>query len=205
MLRFMMRTISLAIWCFSMTAAHAADSILIFGDSLSAGYGIATDVAWPKLLQAQLRAQGYDDEVVNASISGETTAGGRERLEPLLKQHVPRVVILELGGNDGLRGLPLSAMESNLTAMIKQAQAAGAKVLLAGMRLPPNYGPYAKAFHSIYIKVARREETALLPFLLEGIGGHDELMQEDGMHPRAAAQPRIVDNIWPVLKPLLKK
>lgn len=182
----------------------AEPTLLVFGDSLSAGYGIDMRQAWPELLQQRLQAQGYRHRVVNASISGETTAGGRNRLTGELKQHRPAIVILELGANDGLRGLPLLAAEKNLGAMIEESQRAGAKVLLAGIRLPPNYGAYGERLFEMYGKLARRHKTALLPFLLDGVGGESTLMQTDGLHPRADAQPRILENVWPLLAPLLK-
>ncbi len=195
----------MVLFLLATTAVRAADTVLIFGDSLSAGYGIALDAAWPKLLQARLQEQGFNAEVVNASISGETTAGGRGRLAALLTQYRPRVLILELGGNDGLRGLPLRTIEANLKTMIEQARGAGAKVLVTGMKLPPNYGPYANAFSKIYPPLARGDDVVVVPFLLEGVGDNAELMQADGIHPRAEAQPRIVENIWPKLVPLLRK
>jgi acyl-CoA thioesterase-1 len=185
--------------------AAPAPSILIVGDSLSAGYGIELRDAWVTLLQQRLSKQGYPHAVVNASISGDTTSGGRARLPAALKRHRPQIVILELGGNDGLRGLSLRATRANLEAMIKAAQSAGARVLLVGIHLPPNYGPeYAGKFHTIYHDLARTHNTALLPFLLEGVALTPGFMQPDGIHPRAAAQPRLLDNIWPYLEPLLK-
>lgn len=187
------------------TARAQEPAILVFGDSLSAAYGIDVRAGWPALLQERLHAQGYRHRVINASISGETTVGGRNRLGAQLAQHRPVVVILALGANDGLRGLPLHAAERNLAAMITQSQQAGAKVLLAGIQLPPNYGAYGERLFAIYPQLARRHKTALLPFLLEGVGGNDALMQSDGLHPRAEAQPRILDNVWPVLQPLLKE
>jgi len=185
--------------------AAPAPSILIVGDSLSAGYGIELRDGWVSLLQQRLTRQGYPHTVVNASISGDTTAGGRARLPDALKRHRPQIVILELGGNDGLRGLSLRETRANFDAMIKAAQSAGAQVLLVGIHLPPNYGPeYTGKFHATYHDLARVHNTALVPFLLEGVALTPGLMQPDGIHPRAAAQPRLLDNVWPYLEPLLK-
>jgi acyl-CoA thioesterase-1 len=185
--------------------AARAPVILVVGDSLSAGYGIDLRDAWPTLLQQRLRKQGYPHAVVNASISGDTSAGGRARLPDALKRQRPEFVILELGANDGLRGLALRDTRANLETMIKTAHATGARVLLVGIHLPPNYGPaYTKKFHAIYRDLARVHGLALVPFLLEGVALDPALMQRDGLHPRAAAQPRILDNVWPQLLPLLK-
>ncbi|MBS1235721.1 MAG: esterase [Proteobacteria bacterium] len=191
---------------FALDASAArAPSILVVGDSLSAGYGIELRDGWVTLLQQRLTRQGYPHTVVNASISGDTTAGGRARLPDALKRHRPQIVILELGGNDGLRGLSLRETRANLDAMIKAAQTAGAQVLLVGIHLPPNYGPdYTGKFHAIYHDLARIHNTALVPFLLDGVALTPGLMQPDGIHPRAAAQPRLLDNVWPSLEPLLK-
>lgn len=178
--------------------------LLVVGDSLSAGYGIELRAGWVSLLQERLRQQGYLHRVVNASISGDTTAGGRARLSDLLKRERPQVMILELGGNDGLRGLSLVETRANLNAMIQAAKASGARVLLTGIHIPPNYGPdYSKKFHAIYQDLARSQQVTLLPFLLEGVALNPEFMQADGLHPHANAQPRILENVWPHLKPLL--
>jgi acyl-CoA thioesterase-1 len=185
--------------------AAGAPSILVVGDSLSAGYGIELRDGWVTLLQQRLSKQGYPHAVVNASISGDTTAGGRARLPAALKRHRPQIVILELGGNDGLRGLSLRETRANLDAMIKAAQSAGARVLLVGLHLPPNYGPeFTAKFHAIYRDLASTNNAALAPFLLEGVALAPGLMQPDGIHPRAAAQPRLLDNVWPYLEPLLR-
>ncbi len=185
--------------------AAAAPSILVVGDSLSAGYGIEMRDGWVTLLQQRLTKQGYPHAVVNASISGDTTSGGRARLPDALKRHRPQIVILELGGNDGLRGLSLRETRANLEAMIETAKTAGAQVLLVGIHLPPNYGPeFTGKFHAIYHDLARAHNTALVPFLLEGVALTSGLMQPDGIHPRAAAQPRLLDNVWPALEALLK-
>lgn len=180
--------------------------MLVFGDSLSAGYGIAREHSWPALLQARLHAEKFPHQVINASISGETTAGGKSRLPAALKRHRPQVVILALGANDGLRGLPLVHTRDNLLAMTRAAKSAGARVLIAGMRLPPNYGPdYAREFAALFARVAQQEQVALLPFLLEPVALDDTAFQPDRLHPTAAAQPAILDHLWPVLKPLLKR
>ena len=181
-----------------------APRILVFGDSISAAYGIELEAGWVALLQERLRAQGKPHQVVNASVSGETTAGGRARLPALLAGETYALVVLELGGNDGLRGLSLAQTEANLRTMIEVAQAAGAKVLLLGMRLPPNYGPtYTNAFAAIYPTLARESGAALVPFLLDGVATDPALMLPDRIHPRAEAQPRLLDLVWPVLVPLL--
>jgi acyl-CoA thioesterase-1 len=157
------------------------------------------------LLQAKLQSEGYGDEVVNASVSGETTAGGLARLPRALTLHHPAVVILELGGNDGLRALPIEQMRANLTRMIDLAKDAGAKVLLLGMRIPPNYGPqYTEQFSAVYTDLAREKHVALVPFLLNDVALHPDLMQADGVHPVEAAQPLLLATVWPALAPLLK-
>lgn len=185
--------------------AASAPSILVVGDSLSAGYGIEMRNGWVTLLQQRLINQGYPHAVINASISGDTTAGGRARLPAALNRHRPQIVILELGGNDGLRGLSIRETRANLEAMIRAAQSAGAQVLLVGIHLPSNYGPeFTRKFHAIYNELARAHNTALVPFLLEGVALTPGLMQPDGIHPRADAQPRLLDNVWPYLEPLLK-
>lgn len=180
--------------------------ILVVGDSLSAGYGMSADAAWVALLQRRLTAQGYEHRVVNASVTGETTGGARGRLPRALKLHKPAVVILELGGNDGLRGLPLRQVRDNLEAMIAQTHAAGARVVLLGMHMPPNYGSaYAAQFHAMYRELAARHRTPLVDFFLDGVALDENLMQEDGVHPNAAAQPRLLDNVWPALASVLQK
>ncbi len=185
-------------------SAFAARPVLILGDSLSAGYGIRPDQAWPALLAGRLAEKRLDYSVANLSISGETTAGGRSRLAPALAERRPAVVVIALGANDGLRGLPLPQMRANLDAMIAASRAAGARVLLAGMRLPPNYGPYADEFASVFADLARRHKVALLPFLLEPVASRPQLFQADNLHPLAEAQPLILDHVWPALAPLLK-
>lgn len=184
--------------------ALAAKTILVFGDSLSAGYGIRPQEAWPSLLDARLKEKRLDYSVANLSISGETSAGGRSRLPDALKQHKPAVVVIALGANDGLRGLPLKQLRDNLEAMIHAAQGARAQVVLVGMRLPPNYGPYAEQFNQLFAEIARARKTASVKFLLDGIADQPGLFLPDQLHPTAAAQPRLLDNVWPALTPLLK-
>lgn len=181
-------------------------TILVMGDSLSAGYGVSLDATWVSLLQRRLTSQGYGYKVVNASVSGETTGGARGRLPRALELHKPAIVIIELGGNDGLRGLPLAQVRGNFATMIDLARRAGAQVLLVGMRMPPNYGPaYADQFHALYGELGRQYTLPVVDFFLDGIALDDALMQADGIHPTAAAQPRMLDNVWPALQPLLKK
>lgn len=180
--------------------------LLVMGDSLSAGYGIAVDATWVALLQRRLSSQGYDYQVVNASTSGETTGGARSRLPRALSLHSPAVVVLELGGNDGLRGLPVRQIRENFQAMIEQSQAAGARVVLVGMRIPPNYGAvYADRFHALYAQLAKQYDMPLIDFFLDGVAQDPALMQDDDIHPNAAAQPRLLDNLWPALRPVLTK
>ena len=185
-------------------AAAAGKSILVFGDSLSAAYGIAQARGWVALLGERLRRERPDYIVANASVSGETTAGGLSRFPRVLGIQKPKIVVLELGANDGLRGLPVAEMKKNLSAMIVQAQKAGARVLLVGMKLPPNYGPdYTSEFDAAFAELAKRHRTALLPFLLEGIAEKPELFQADRLHPTAEAQPQIAERVWRALAPLL--
>jgi acyl-CoA thioesterase-1 len=180
--------------------------ILVVGDSLSAGYRVPVDGTWVALLQRRLTAQGYGYRVVNASVSGETTGGGRARLPRALQVHKPAVVILELGANDGLRGLPLRQMRDNFQFMIAQSRTAGARVVLVGMRMPPNYGAeYAGQFHALYRELAAEHAAPLVDFFLEGVALDDNLMQPDGLHPTSAAQPRLLDNLWPALQQVIKK
>ncbi|MCZ6560561.1 MAG: arylesterase [Gammaproteobacteria bacterium] len=185
---------------------HAEDStILVVGDSLSAAYGMATEQSWVSLLENRLRVRGYDYRVVNASIAGDTTQSGRYRLQRSLEQFSPAIVIIELGGNDGLRGLPLEVTRSNLVYMIETCQQSGATVVLAGIRIPPNYGPaYAENFHAIYPELAERYGLLLIPFILENVALDPDLMLADGIHPNVAGQEAMLDNIWPVLTPALE-
>ncbi len=182
----------------------AAGTVLVVGDSISAGLGLDTSKGWVSLLRQRLEHEGFKDSVVNASISGDTTANGQARLPALLAANKPSVVIVELGGNDGLQGHPPEQLQQNLAGMIDAAQAAGAKVLLLGMKLPPNYGArYTNAFAQVYGNVATQKKVALVPFFLEGVGGVPELMQADGIHPAVNAQGKLLENVWPQLKPLL--
>ncbi|MBS8241393.1 arylesterase [Marinobacter lipolyticus] len=197
------------LFAFSQVQANqssAQSTLLIVGDSLSAAYGVQTDEAWVALLRARLDSEGLEQwEVVNASISGETTDGGLRRLPRLLKQNNPDVVVIELGGNDGLRGFPPQVIENNLARMIEQVREAGAQPLLVGMQIPPNYGErYTQAFAGIFPKLARQYDTALVEFFLAGIYDQDGMMQDDGIHPTAEAQSQLLANIWPQLESLLK-
>jgi len=189
---------------FSALPAWASQTILVMGDSLSAGYGIRPEQAWPSLLGRRLTEKRLDYTVANLSISGETTAGGRARLASALERHKPATVIIALGANDGLRGLPLAQMRDNLNAMIDASRASGARVLLAGMRLPPNLGPYADEFAATYRAIAQSRKISLLPFLLEPVAQHPNAFQADNLHPTAEMQPLILDHVWPALLPLLK-
>ena len=201
----MLKFISVGIFVLLSFSAQAAGTILVVGDSISAGYGLAQGQSWPSLLEKRLREQRLDYSVVNASISGDTTAGGRSRIGAAIEQARPAVVIIALGGNDGLRGLPVAALRDNLDAMIAGARARKARVVLAGMKLPPKYGPdYKQAFERSYAELAKRHKAALVPFLLEGVAENREFFQPDGIHPVAEAQPIILENVWKVLKPQLK-
>lgn len=180
--------------------------MLVYGDSLSAAYGMPERRGWVALLEERLKREQSDYSVANASISGETTAGGVARIARTLERHKPAIVILELGANDGLRGLPVAAMKKNLAAMIEQSQKAGARVLLIGIRMPPNYGDaYAQAFARAYADLAKTHRTALLPYLFEGFGEKFELFQPDRIHPNEDAQPMVLKNVWGALAPLLRK
>jgi acyl-CoA thioesterase-1 len=191
----------------SVSAKAEAPVILVFGDSISAGYGLArVEQGWVALLQTRLKEQEYGYQVINASVSGETTAGGLARLPRALMLHQPKIVILELGGNDGLRALPIAQMRANLVRMIDLSTAAGAKVLLLGMRMPPNYGPdFTEQFRSCYSDVARDKKLPLVPFLLNDIALSSNLMQADGIHPNELGQPQLLANVWPSLQPLLRR
>jgi acyl-CoA thioesterase I len=201
-----------ALGATSATAAQAdaaqAPRLLVVGDSLSAEYGLARGSGWVALLEKRLAREKLAWQVVNASVSGDTTSGGRSRLPALLKQHQPRVVVIELGGNDALRGLPLKMTEDNLAAMARAAKAAGARVLIAGIAVPPNYGrAYGESLVALFGQVAKAEGAALVPFLLAGVAdvaNADEMFQPDRIHPKAEAHPRMLDNVWAVLRPLLR-
>ncbi len=187
-------------------AAEDKLSLLIYGDILSASHGIEEDQAWVNLLQIRLDEEQLAVEVINGSVSGETTTGGLARLPAMLDSYKPDIMILELGGNDGLRGLPVNLMRANLVEMIELAQAAGAQVILTGIQIPPNYGPrYTLPFFNTYADLAKKKSLPLVPFLIEGIPQQPELMQNDGIHPRAEAQFMILDNVWPILKPQLDR
>lgn len=197
----------LALACLALTWAPAwADSVLVWGDSLSAGYGLQTQQAWPSLLEKRFAETKLPHKVVNASISGETTSGGRSRLPTALQTHKPAVVIIELGANDGLRGLPPKLMAANLQAMIDASRQAGARILLVGMRMPPNYGPeYTASFENTFKDLARSNKVRLVPFMMEGFADKRQFFQQDGIHPIAEAQPIILDTIWRELAPLLRR
>jgi acyl-CoA thioesterase-1 len=185
-------------------AARAAQTILVLGDSISAGYGLAQGEGWVALLQQRIQRDKLDYEVVNASISGETTLGGLNRIDAALKEHQPVVVIVALGGNDGLRGNPLEETRRNLIAIVSACRKAGAKVVIAGMRIPPNYGPvYTRRFEGMFAEVARQQNVSLVPFMLQGFADNRGMFQSDGIHPAAGAQSRILDNIYHRLRPLL--
>lgn len=178
--------------------------LLVLGDSISAGYGLEPQQGWVSLLQQRLAEQGAGLEVINASISGDTTNGGLSRLPRLLQQYKPEILLIELGANDGLRGAPLRLIEANLKRLIEQGQQAGAQVLLLGMRIPPNYGArYSEGFYQVFNEAASATDSAYLPFLLEGVGGVPGMMQADGLHPNQRAQKRLLENSWAALQPLL--
>jgi len=201
MIRFLCAASLLAV-AFTAQAA----TLLVFGDSLSAAYGIGAREGWVSLLEDRLKQEKFNYNVVNASISGETTSGGATRIEDALVRTRPQLVIIALGGNDGLRGLPATQIQANLTRMVETAKRRGAGVLLLGIRMPPNYGPqYTKEFEAVYRAVATRQKVPLVPFMLEGIADRRELMQPDNIHPTATAQPAILDTVWKRLRPLLKK
>ena len=204
----MKRFFVLLILLFAGFPANAdTPAILVFGDSISAGYGLArVEQGWVGMLRAKLKDEGYGYQVVNASVTGETTAGGLARLPRALALHHPRVVILELGGNDGLRALPIDQMRSNLGKMVDLSVVSGAQVLVLGMRIPPNYGPeFTEKFFAVFADVARDKRAPLVPFLLNDIALSPNLMQADGVHPNDLGQPKLLDNVWPRLHPLLRK
>ncbi|MDX1457967.1 MAG: arylesterase [Marinobacter sp.] len=201
-----LRSIIFLVFALCATALQATQStVLVLGDSLSAAHGVQVETAWVSLLRERLSREELSNwQVVNASISGETTDGGLRRLPDLLEQHTPDVVIIELGGNDGLRGFPPSVIESNLSQLITLTQDAGAKPLLVGIQIPPNYGArYTSVFADIYPTLAEHHNVPLVPFFLDGVYDQDGMMQRDGIHPTADAQPRLLDNVWPHLETLL--
>ena len=186
--------------------AAEAPTVLVFGDSLSAGFGIDVDQSWPTLLQSRLHTQGYEHRVVNASISGETTEGGASRIPAAIERFKPSVVILELGGNDGLRGFPPDRMRGNLRTIIETSKQGGAEVVLLGIRIPTNYGPrYTKAFENTYRDLATELEVAWIEFFMDGVAMNDDLMQDDGIHPNADAQAILLDNAWPIIREALEQ
>lgn len=204
-----LRGICLALLAASVLVMPATSlarvSVLVFGDSISAGYGVPPGQGWVDLLADRIGHSDADASVVNASVTGETTQGGITRLGDALTRHRPSVVVLELGGNDGLRGLPLDRTKENLARMIREARDAGARVLLLGMQIPPNYGPtYTRRFRALFEELRQETGVPWVPFLLDGVALDPTLMQEDGIHPTAPAQPRLLDNVWPALEPLLQ-
>ena len=197
---------SLTMLLGARASADSAYTLMVFGDSLSAAYGIEESQGWVELLARKLDDEGYPYQVINGSVSGETTTGGLSRLPAMLDSYQPDLVILELGGNDGLRGLPLKAIRENLVAMVELSREAGAEVMLTGIQIPPNYGPrYTAPFYQQYADIAAELKLPLVPFLIDGIPQQPELMQNDGIHPRAEAQGMILENVWPVLAPLLTR
>ena len=189
-----------------ISSQSKAQTIVVFGDSLSAAYGIKQDEGWVALLQQRLAINKQNYQVVNASISGETTSGGLSRFAAMLKQKKPNIVVIALGGNDGLRGLKVSDIKTNLDKMIVQAKAINAQVLLLGVKIPPNYGlKYSQQFSQNYAELAKKHAINLVPFFLDGVAGNPKLMQADGLHPIAAAQPKILENVWPTLSKMLQK
>jgi acyl-CoA thioesterase-1 len=195
----------LALTVACLPAAHGAgQTIVVVGDSLSSGYGIAAGQSWVAMLEARLQAEGYGYKIVNASIAGDTSAGGLARLPRLLAQHDPAIVVIELGGNDGLRGTPVATLRSNLTKMMELSRESGAEIVLAGMQIPPNYGPaYTKSLAAVYPELAEQFDAKLIEFLLADVALKRELMQPDGIHPNAAGQEVVFANVWEVLGPML--
>lgn len=190
----------------AMAETTSKQTILVFGDSLSAAYGIPKEQGWVNLVAQRLKDNQLPYEVANASVSGETTAGGLSRLPAALKQFKPSIVVIELGANDGLRGLPLNAMKNNLEKLIQASKQTNAQVVLLGMFIPPNYGPkYTNGFKAVFLDLSEKYKTPFIPFFLDGISGHSDLVLEDGLHPNVNAQRKILENVWPTLKPLLKK
>ena len=190
------------------TFGHAAEppTVLVFGDSLSAGYGVDVDQTWVALLQSRLKSQGYEHRVINASISGETTQGGMTRISPALENFSPDLVILELGGNDGLRGFPANVIKDNIRTMIDASRDFGATVVILGIKIPTNYGPrYRQAFENIYTELATELDVLWIEFFMEGVALNEELMQDDGVHPTTEAQPILLDNAWPTIREALTR
>ena len=202
-------SLSVVIFVLLPSAASAAEdsyTLMVWGDSLSAAYGFSEEQGWVTLLEEKLNSENWPYRVINGSVSGETTTGGLERLPAMLARHSPDLVILELGGNDGLRGLPLELMKANLKSMVDLVRADGGEVLLTGIQIPPNYGPrYTEPFFALFREIAEEDSLPLVPFLIDGIPQQPELMQNDGIHPKAGAQFMILENVWPYLEPMLKK
>lgn len=197
--------LSLTVPCVTPAAAAPAPTVLVLGDSLSEGHGVAIESSWVSLLQRRLEAEGYPHRVVNAGIGGDTTSGGLARLPAALERHEPAIVVIALGGNDGLRGLSLQAMRDNLAQMVRISRDAGARALLAGVRLPPNYGPaYRERFRDVFTGLADALDVPLVPRIMAGVAEEPALMLDDGIHPNERGHARIVDNVWPVLRPLLR-
>lgn len=205
-LRYVRSTVFLLLAMFATSVMAGQHTLLVMGDSLSAAHGVPSETAWVQLLRERLQSQGLNHwRVVNASISGETTDGGARRLPNLIEKHAPSLVVIELGGNDGLRGFPPDVIKSNLATMVESAQQADARVVLVGMQIPPNYGQrYTQMFSDIFPSLSDSYNTALVPFFLDTIYDRDKLMQDDGIHPTEEAQPILLENVWPVLSPLLK-
>lgn len=204
MLKFSKLFLIFCLICLSSVAN--AKTLLVLGDSLSAAYGMPVESGWVALLTARLQQKYPDWSVINASISGETTRGGLTRLKSLLEQHTPNLVVIELGANDGLRGLALSDMKSNLQAMIDQSVAINAKIVMFGMKLPPNYGvKFASLFEKVYVDIVQKNTLTFVPFFLDGVAGHPELTQADGLHPVASAEPTILENVWVTLDKSIQK
>ena len=205
LLQWLVVTVIFVISTHAAPAYSASKTLLVLGDSLSAEYGLPRDSGWVYLLQQQLRKEKYDLTLVNASISGETTSGGKSRLPSLLQQHKPAIVLIELGGNDGLRGLSLAATQSNLREMMAMSTASGAKLVIVGMRVPPNYGvDYSKRFAAMYQGLGREKNVRLVPFFLQGLDDTDLFFQPDRIHPNQRAQSIMMENVWQVLKPMLR-
>ena len=196
------------IFAFSLGASGAENdmrSLLIYGDSLSAAYGMAEDDGWVALLDLKIQQENWPYRIINGSVSGETSTGGLERLPSMLRSYNPDIVVLELGGNDGLRGIPLDLLKNNLKKMIALIHESGAETLLSGIQIPPNYGPrYATPFYELFYQIAEEDKVAFIPFLIDGIPQHPELMQDDGIHPKPEAQPIILENVWSYLLPMLE-
>ncbi len=200
----MIRWLVLALWLGFPLSAGAAATLLVFGDSISAGYGLPPETGWVHLLRQRLAQVGADYTVVNASISGETASGGRRRLEAVLDKHRPDIVVLELGGNDGLRGARIESLQADLDAMVTASLKRQARVILVGMRLPPNYGAsYVQRFEDVYRAVAKKHRVTFVPFLFEGFGERQELFQSDGIHPTREAQALMLETVWKALGPLV--